>query len=134
MQFLNKHVKGRQEVGHIDLLSKFSYIEVPEKDANKVMKALNGVYYKNREVRCNDADDTQKRGGKGDARGRKDTAPRGGKEASSRGKKAAAVPKKFRTGDGTGDWRELMKGQPFKFRGEEPDFSEEGWARRKPKR
>ena len=50
------------------------------------------------------------------------------------GKKAAAVPKKFRTGDGTGDWRELMKGQPFKFRGEEPDFSEEGWARRKPKR
>ena len=134
MQFLNKHVKGRQEVGHIDLLSKFSYIEVPEKDANKVMKALNGVYYKNREVRCNDADDTQKRGGKGDTRGRKDTAPRGGKEASSRGKKAAAVPKKFRTGDGTGDWRELMKGQPFKFRGEEPDFSEEGWARRKPKR
>ena len=134
MQFLNKHVKGRQEVGHFDLLSKFSYIEVPEKDANKVMKALNGVYYKNREVRCNDADDTQKRGGKGDTRGRKDTAPRGGKEASSRGKKAAAVPKKFRTGDGTGDWRELMKGQPFKFRGEEPDFSEEGWARRKPKR
>ena len=134
MQFLNKHVKGRQEVGHIDLLSKFSYIEVPEKDANKVMKALNGVYYKNREVRRNDADDTQKRGGKGDARGRKDTAPRGGKEASSRGKKAAAVPKKFRTGDGTGDWRELMKGQPFKFRGEEPDFSEEGWARRRPKK
>ena len=134
MQFLNKHVKGRQEVGHIDLLSKFSYIEVPEKDANKVMKALNGVYYKNREVRCNDADDTQKRGGKGDTRGRKDTAPRGGKEASSRGKKAAAVPKKFRTGDGTGDWRELMKGQPFKFRGEEPDFSEEGWARRRPKK
>ena len=134
MQFLNKHVKGRQEVGHIDLLSKFSYIEVPEKDANKVMKALNGVYYKNREVRCNDADDTQKRGGKGDTRGRKDTAPRGGKEASSWGKKAAAVPKKFRTGDGTGDWRELMKGQPFKFRGEEPDFSEEGWARRRPKK
>ena len=134
MQFLNKHVKGRQEVGHIDLLSKFSYIEVPEKDANKVMKALNGVYYKNREVRCNDADDTQKRGSKGDTRGRKDTAPRGGKEASSRGKKAAAVPKKFRTGDGTGDWRELMKGQPFKFRGEEPDFSEEGWARRRPKK
>ena len=134
MQFLNKHVKGRQEVGHIDLLSKFSYIEVPEKDANKVMKALNGVYYKNREVRCNDADDTQKRGGKGDTRGRKDTAPRGGKEASSRGKKGAAVPKKFRTGDGTGDWRELMKGQPFKFRGEEPDFSEEGWARRRPKK
>ena len=46
MQFINKNVHGRQAVGHIDLLSKFSYIEVPEKDANKVMKALNGTTYK----------------------------------------------------------------------------------------
>ena len=29
MQFINRHVDGHQEVGHIDLLSKFSYIEVP---------------------------------------------------------------------------------------------------------
>ena len=57
MQFLNKNVKGRQEVGHIDLLQKFSYIEVPEQDADKVMAALNGASYKGREVRCNDADD-----------------------------------------------------------------------------
>ena len=46
MQYLNKHVKGRQEVGHIDLLSKFAYIEVPEEDAKRVMKALNGTEYK----------------------------------------------------------------------------------------
>ena len=58
MQFINKNVHGRQAVGHIDLLGKFSYIEVPEKDANKVMKALNGTTYKGREVRCNDADET----------------------------------------------------------------------------
>ena len=42
------------------------------------------------------------------------------------------IPKEFRTPQG--DWRELMKGASFKLRGEEPDFSEEGWARRKPKR
>ena len=30
MQFINKNVKGRQQVGHIDLLDKISYIEVPE--------------------------------------------------------------------------------------------------------
>ncbi len=30
MQFINKHIHGHQEVGHIDLLQKFSYIEVPE--------------------------------------------------------------------------------------------------------
>ena len=57
MQYINKHVKGRQDVGHIDLLDKFSYIEVPEKDAAKVMKALDGTVYKGREVRCNDADE-----------------------------------------------------------------------------
>ena len=58
MQYINKHVEGRQAVGHIDLLKKFSYIEVPEKDAQKVMRALDGTVYKGREVRCNDADET----------------------------------------------------------------------------
>ncbi len=56
MQYLNKHVQGRQAVGHIELLRNISYIEVPEHDAQKVMEALNGTYYKNREVRCNRAD------------------------------------------------------------------------------
>ena len=44
MQFINKHMKGRQEVGNIDLLSKMSYIEVPEEDAEKVMDALDGTH------------------------------------------------------------------------------------------
>ena len=57
MQFINKHVSGRQEVGHIDLMSKFSYIEVPEEDAELVMQSLDGTTYKGREVRCNDADE-----------------------------------------------------------------------------
>ena len=56
MQFVNRHVDGRQEIGHIDLLSKFSYIEVPEQDAQKVIRALDGTSYKGRSVRCNDAD------------------------------------------------------------------------------
>ena len=29
-------LKYRKEVGHIDLLSKFAYIEVPEEDAKRV--------------------------------------------------------------------------------------------------
>ncbi len=32
------------------------------------------------------------------------------------------------------DWKELMKGSPAKLKGDEPDFSEEGWARRRPKK
>ena len=116
MQYLNKHVHGRQEVGHIDLLQKFSYIEVPEDDAQKVMKALNGTTYKGREVRCNDADET----GHGRSNGRM---------SQSRNNNERQHEEENET-----DWRSLIGGKPFKFKGEEPDFNEEGWARRRPKK
>ena len=32
------------------------------------------------------------------------------------------------------DWRALMTAKNIDLRGEEPDFSEEGWARRKKKK
>ncbi len=129
MQFVNHHVHGpKQEIGHIDLLQRFSYIEVPEKDANKVMAALNGTRYKGREVRCNDADDKEARGGgrkRGDKRDkRNDRADRSYRKA-----------KDYRTADddqGT-DWRSLMQGQPFKDN-KGKDTGEEGFARRFPKR
>lgn len=132
MQFLNKHVRGRQEVGHIDILQKFSYIEVPEEDARKVMKALSGTNYKGRMVRCNDADDeghgkgaAHKSERRGDA-GRSAHGSRGN-ERKSRAK--ASLPQEDMT-----DWRSLINGSGnVKLKGEEPDFSEEGWARRKRK-
>ena len=52
MQFMNKNMRGRQEIGHIDLLKHFSYIEVPTKDAYKVIKSLNGAKYRGRPVKC----------------------------------------------------------------------------------
>ena len=140
MQFINKNVHGRQAVGHIDLLGKFSYIEVPEKDANKVMKALNGTTYKKREVRCNDAEE----GGHG--RGSRSNGERRGKrnddetnsrrsnnnrqERSSKPKRNARPQQETPT---TGDWRQFFQ-HDTKLKGEIPDFSEEGWARRKPKK
>jgi ATP-dependent RNA helicase DeaD len=137
MQFINKHIRGHQEVGHIDLLSKFSYIEVPEEDAEKVMRALNGTTYKGREVRCNDADEAGHGGGRGVARaGRKDSF-------GDRQRHAAKGPRhqdfgrepQYRGGKrNEDDWKDLIKGKPFKLKGEEPDFSEEGWARRRPKK
>ena len=154
MQYLNKHVQGRQEVGHIDLLNKFAYIEVPEKDAKKVMKALNGTEYKGRTVRCNDADEeghgraARGEGGRGSRGGR--SSERGGRSAkrgygddtrgsrSERGGRGsrgeARSSKKSRYNDDNGDWRELIQGKPFKLKGEEPNFEEEGWARRRPKK
>ena len=132
MQYLNKHVHGRQEVGHIDLLQKFSYIEVPEDDAQKVMKALNGTTYKGREVRCNDADET----GHGRSNGRTGRGERGGKttRTSRRDNSERQGRGRRNTHEDETDWRSLIGGKPFKFKGEEPDFNEEGWARRRPKK
>ena len=135
MQFMNHHIHGRQEVGHIDLLQRFSYIEVPKADAEKVMRALNGVSYKGREVRCNDADE----GGRGrDLRSTRSSSrnnENGGRRnrvaSSPRGKRSFNDDEQRR---GKDDWKSLMQGKPFKFKGDEPDFSEEGWARRKPKK
>ena len=123
MQYINKHVEGRQAVGHIDLLKKFSYIEVPEKDAQKVMRALDGTVYKGREVRCNDADEK--------GHGRKNV------EKTVTAKKAFTPKKPKKSMDmqlETGDWRQFFKNGNNDFKGEELDFSEEGWAMRKPRK
>ena len=164
MQFINKHVRGRQDVGHIDLLGKFSYIEVPEEDAEKVMEALDGTTYKGRDVRCNDADEKGHGGGRRDSRkpaasrgeredrpqrqrrneyptdfthddfGRFEKKPkrqRGGSDASRsrKGSRGAA-----RIENESGDWRQFFPNRTPALKGDEPDFTEEGWARRKPKK
>lgn len=148
MQYVNKYVKGRQEIGHIDLLSKFSYIEVPEADANKVMKALDGTIYKGREVRCNDAED--KNAGRGGTRrstrnqesnnafAKFDKKSRKREEIheerpSNRGRRGKARNIVQESGR-QDDWRQFFRGNDVMLKGDEPDFSEEGWARRKPKK
>ena len=130
MQFINKHVQGRQEVGHIDLLQKQSYVEVPEKDAKKVMNALDGLTYKGRKVRCNDANEGGS-GSRGHRRGSDER--RNGRENNrrQRGFDEDFMPQRKYRKD---DWKELMRGQSGQLKGEEPDFSEEGWARRRPKK
>ncbi len=133
MQFLNRNMKQRQEVGHIDLLSKFSYIEVPEGDANRVIKAINGLEYKGRTVRCNDADEAGH--GKANRGESREGSRRGGDRRQGGDSRGGRKSKAERRRDSAnGDWRELMKGRQFKFKDEEPDFSEEGWARRRPKK
>ncbi len=113
MQTLNRFVGGRQEVGHIDLLDSISYFEVPEKDAKKVMLQLTGIRYKGQTVRCNDADDASKGG-----------------ERQGKGGDRSAKPKHPKKDN----WRELMGKAPRELKGKEPDFSEEGWAMRKPRK
>ena len=140
MQFINKNVHGRQAVGHIDLLSKFSYIEVPEKDANKVMKALNGTTYKKREVRCNDAEEGghgRNGRGNGSQKGRRNNEDTNkhrsnGSRQGNKNKPKSKAQTQLETNE-TGDWRKFFQ-HDVKLKGEVPDFSEEGWARRRPKK
>ena len=164
MQFLNKNVKGHVEVGHIDLQNTISFFDVAEEDADRVTKYLTGAKYKGREVRCNDGEATpnpsMKRGTKedggrskaassvqgssqskaaktafksADARSKEasfDRFEKKKKVESKRGKRGAARMESGRKDD----WRQFFQGGPIELVGEEPDFSEEGWARRKPKK
>lgn len=140
MQFLNRTLRSRQQVGHINLFEHNAFIEVPERDANKVMKALTGSLYKNKEVRCNEADDNMKgngnaskrRSGKDNDRNRDEKRGNGRDqmfEKPKRGKRRGDVFAD--NGEETGDWRQFFSKKEVKLRGEEPDFSEEGWARRR---
>lgn len=186
MQFLNKHLGGRQKVGQIDLMSKFAYIEVPQEDAEHVMAAINGVYYRGIEVRCNPSDDKSQatsnsrgndrsgrsgdRGGRRSDRGdRRNDSPRdysrqSGRQGGSRRESADSRKAAFGQDNQRGrrgaarmesgqkdDWRQFFSGDAIvlkgdtvqdgkskksrktssKLKGDEPDFSEEGWARRK---
>ena len=144
MQFLNKHVHGHVGVGHIDLLQTMSYFEVPEEDAQRVMKYVNGQQYKGREVRCNDAAE----GGTPRKKGAEMRGREYGKDKERRGKARRdaapdAAPKRYQKEEWmqflhpAGGKRTKSDGKHAadkRLKGEIPDFSEEGWAIRKPRK
>ena len=120
MQFLNKNVRGHVDVGHIDLLTTMSYFEVPTEDADRVMKYVNGQVYKKREVRCNDAAEGGHRSSSKPTKPIKPTKPT----------KPHKEQKKYQKED----WMQFINPKSTKLKGEVPDFSEEGWAIRKPRK
>ena len=156
---LNKNVRGdKVDVGRIDLMRNFSFIEVAEQDADRVIRGLkHGVTVKGRSVVVDrsepdgrTADDAgtkadRKRPARSKAQHegrptrRKDALV--GEEGSrkrrpSREERGYTEPRgrKF-TKD---DWMQFLhpdkarSAHPEGLVGEEPDFSEEGWARRRP--
>ena len=135
MQFLNKtvvstnrHGRGHVAVGHIDLLNTMSYFEVPEEDAERVIKYVHGQRYKNREVRCNDAEEGNV-GGSKKTRGSK--IAKGNKESKApRESRKPASQKTYKKDE----WMQFLNPKSMKLKGDIPDFSEEGWAIRKPRK
>lgn len=50
MGFINEHVKGKVPVGRIDLMKNFSFFEIPEELAPKVVKTFKGMYVEDRRL------------------------------------------------------------------------------------
>ena len=122
MQFINRYVKGHVAVGHIDLQNTFSFIEVGNNDAEKVMSGLTGVNYKGREVRCNSGDEPGRQG----SQSRRQFEPHGKKrDFRSNGRRDDRQPKREKQ-------TRFTKEEWMKFLN--PDFEDEGWARRRPKK
>jgi ATP-dependent RNA helicase DeaD len=129
MQFLNKNVRGHVEVGHIDLLTTQSYFDVPEEEASRVMKYINGQRYKGREVRCNDADEGNDNKSRASRPSRKTSSSR-----ETRSSREPRAPKEHKKIFKKEEWLQFLNPNSMKLKGKIPDFSEEGWAVRKPRK
>lgn len=132
MGLINTNVKGdKVEIGRIDLMKSFAFVEVKDADADRVIKAMkHGVTIKGRSVVVDRSEPAGKgkaspspsQGGemnskKQNPKFRKDNSSkeeRGRKNASRRGEKST---KKFEKAD----WMQFL-------------HPEEGWARRRPKK
>ncbi len=148
MKLVNEHVPGKVEIGRIDLMKNFSFFEVPEEDTDRVVSAFDNVKVKGRRVVVDAsssvegapaADRKGKRGSKSTGRdkkesGRKPTDRKTARRAEgkpSREERGYTAPRGRKTKD---DWKKFFEPDYKELSGPEPDFSEEGWARRYPKK
>ena len=139
---LNSNTRGRIELGRIDLMKNFSFFEVEEKEAKNVIKALSRANWNGRRVSVEVAGEEsssekkggykRKEGGKesssASSSSRKDKAGKSAKQADSKKQKSSREERGYSSARGKqDDWKQF-------FKGDAPDFSEEGWAKRKPKK
>ena len=147
---INRSVKGQQvEIGRIDLMKNFAFVEVAAEQANDVIKSMkHGVTVKGRSVVCDVADkntdDKESRRGKNrgekkeNTRGEKsfnDKKGRGAKEKPSKGKyqKESNAHTSRQKQYSKEDWMKFLNPE-MASKKRTPDFEEEGWARRRPKK
>ena len=127
IDLINRNTQKRIRIGKIDLLKSFSFFEVDEKQVHTVVNALNKTTVNGRKVTVEIAGEESKSAPKRSEGGgflsakKKETPKRDKPSREERGYTAARGAKK------QDDWKQF-------FKQEAPDFSEEGWARRKPKK
>ena len=152
ISLLNSNTRGRVELGRIDLMKNFSFFEVEEKQAQSVVKALNRTNWNGRKVSVEVAGEeasTERKGrvkrsesNERSGRGKETSGTSAGYKERSRSGKTGKQADAKKTGKPSREERGYSEARGPKgkdewkqfFKDAEPDFSEEGWARRKPKK
>ncbi|MDY5814464.1 MAG: DEAD/DEAH box helicase [Bacteroides sp.] len=134
---LNGNTRGRVELGRIDLLQNFSFFEVEQTEADNVVKALNRAKWNGRKVVVERADeqeatDRDKKKRKPATYNSRPTKAQSGTGYESRSTKAKPSREErgytqLRGPKRKDDWMQF-------FRGEEPNFDEDGWAKKSKKK
>ena len=125
---INSNTRERIELGRIDIMQNFSFFEVAEKSTKTVLKVLNRLKWNGRKVVVKEASegesaDNDKRGGK--KAGKTASSSRNGKkEKPSRAERGYTAPRGAKKKD---DWKQF-------FKGEQPEFDEEEWAKKSKKK
>ena len=127
--------KERIQIGRIDLMQNFSFFEVIQEQAPQVLKALNKVVLSGGRKVC--VEIAGENTGKSDKSGKKKkvaTEKKADKPSKvekakkpSREERGYTSPRSPKKKD---DWKQFFQQDNQPLRGEEPDFSEEGWAKR----
>ena len=127
--------KERIQIGRIDLMQNFSFFEVIQEQAPQVLKALNKVVLSGGRKVC--VEIAGENTGKSDKSGKKKKVAAEKKadkpskvekaKKPSREERGYTSPRGPKKKD---DWKQFFQQDNQPLRGEEPDFSEEGWAKR----
>lgn len=127
--------KERIQIGRIDLMQNFSFFEVLQEQAPQVIKALNKVVLNGGRKVCVEV--AGENTGKSDKGGKKKKVAVEKKadkvEKAERPKKPSRAERGYVNPRGPkkkDDWKQFFQQDNQPLRGEEPDFSEEGWAKR----
>lgn len=127
--------KERIQIGRIDLMQNFSFFEVIQEQASQVLKALNKVVLSGGRKVCVEV--AGENTGKSDKSGKKKkvTAEKKADKSSKveKAKKPSREERGYTSPRGPkkkDDWKQFFQQDNQPLRGEEPDFSEEGWAKR----
>lgn len=127
--------KERIQIGRIDLMQNFSFFEVLQEQAPQVIKALNKVVLNGgRKVCVEVAGENTGKSDKGGKKKKVATEKKADKvEKAERPKKPSRAERGYVNPRGPkkkDDWKQFFQQDNQPLRGEEPDFSEEGWAKR----